>query len=193
MIDISECHEAECWKHGEKEPCPKCAAESIINDIVEEWHSEPSDDGLGERLGWSAAAYKKWVEDGTLPLSLRRILSALTPATTIDLVEKLENALKQIENVLQSTPENSTAASLIARKHNQALIDIHDISQKALKLVRDVDPPPATTDYDALSAARREGMEEAARIAEQYPSNQMADVPVIRGVAKAIREASNVT
>lgn len=64
-------------------------AEEAIDAIVEEWHSEPtSNDALDERLGWSAAAYNAWVKDGTLPLSIQRILEALrshTPApATLD-------------------------------------------------------------------------------------------------------------
>lgn len=36
-LDISECAEPECWKHGEREPCPKCVP-APSDDVREAVH-----------------------------------------------------------------------------------------------------------------------------------------------------------
>lgn len=48
MIDISECHEAECWKHGEKEPCPKCAPAMTLSEQIEAIDDEDCSNCGGE-------------------------------------------------------------------------------------------------------------------------------------------------
>ena len=64
---------------------------------------------------------------------------ATLPPADAGLVERMGEALLAIETVLQATPERGDFVDDLAQQQDQSLIDIHEISQKALKQWRDAD------------------------------------------------------
>lgn len=81
-----------------------------------------------------------------------------------------------------------------------ALVEVTHGARQALQAAWDSYPfglPPIIfTDAEAdhlIASIRRAALEEAALVAEQYPTMEFAAIPIIRGIATAIRKANDLS